>query len=157
MVFDHADILRTLPHRPPFLFIDRVIDLSPGARGTGLKRLTADELLLAGQGMALPTVLHLEIMAQTTAMICAGPAAAEADPPPQTGAAAGLGYLAGADLEVLAARAAQAGDTLEARVEIVKCWGSFIMARGSIFIDDHELSRGRFTIALADAEASRLP
>jgi 3-hydroxymyristoyl/3-hydroxydecanoyl-(acyl carrier protein) dehydratase len=153
---DHADILRTLPHRPPFLFIDRVIDLSPGARGTGLKRVTADELLLAGQGMALPTILHLEIMAQTTAMICAGGAPAEADQPgPQPGQ--GMGYLAGADLEVIEARAAQPGDTLEARVEIIKFWSPFIMARGSIFIDGHELSRGRFTIALADAEASRRP
>jgi hypothetical protein len=60
-----------------------------------------------------------------------------------------MGYLAGADINFIDPKTALAGDTIEARVEIIKLWSPFIMAQGSIFIDDKELSRARFTIALA--------
>jgi 3-hydroxymyristoyl/3-hydroxydecanoyl-(acyl carrier protein) dehydratase len=150
MQLDHTDILRILPHRPPFLFIDRVIDITPGEKGTGIKRLSADELLLSAHTMVLPNILHLEIMAQTAAMICASMAPISQKPGDLSlHASLGMGYLAGADINFIDPKTALAGDTIEARVEIIKLWSPFIMAQGSIFIDDKELSRARFTIALA--------
>ncbi|MBU0682400.1 MAG: hypothetical protein KKD73_13365 [Proteobacteria bacterium] len=150
MQFDHNDILRILPHRPPFLFIDRVIDITPGEKGTGIKQLSADELLLTTHTMVLPNILHVEIMAQTTAMICASMAAMGQKPGGLSlQASLGMGYLAGYDIDFIDATTALAGDTIEARVEIIKLWSPFIMAQGSIFIDDKELSRARFTIAQA--------
>ncbi len=145
MEFNHSDILKTLPHRPPFLFIDRVVDIVAGESGIGIKQLSADELLLAANMMVMPNILHLEIMAQTTAIICAAVAG------DTTKSQAGMGYLAGGDLQFNGSRPAVAGDTLEARVKIIKYWSQYILAQGSLFVGDQELSQGRFTIALAES------
>lgn len=145
MEFDHTAILNTLPHRPPFLFIDKVVNIVPGEYGIGIKRLSADEPLLAANQMAMPNILHLEIMAQTTAIICATMS------PSDQKIGSGMGYLAGGDLDYSGLKTALAGDTIEARVKIIKFWSQYILAQGSIFVDDQELSQGRFTIALADS------
>lgn len=152
MQFDHADILRTLPHRPPFLFIDRVIDIIPGQKGTGMKQVSADEMLLAAHRMVMPNILHLEIMAQTTAIICAAiPTADLQQGTSDNEIGPAMGYLAGGDIAFLGSQPALAGNTIEARVKIIKFWEKYILAQGSIFVNDQELSRGRFTIALADS------
>ncbi len=152
MDFNHADILKALPHRPPFLFIDQVIDISPGQRGTGVKRLCADELLLATNTMMMPNIIHLEIMAQTTAIIFAAMTSSpnEIDAPSSM---PGMGYLAGGDLHFTGRRTAQAGDTLLAKVEIIKQWSQYILAKGALYINNEELSQGRFTIALAGEQS----
>ncbi|MFM8563998.1 MAG: 3-hydroxyacyl-ACP dehydratase FabZ [Acidimicrobiia bacterium] len=60
-----------LPHRPPFLFVDEVVDLVPGQSARGLWRLTGDEWFFAGHfpGRAtLPGVLMCESIAQMGAI-----------------------------------------------------------------------------------------
>lgn len=151
MQFDHAAIQKILPHRPPFLFIDRVVDVVPGKSGTGIKQLSANELLLSANAMAMPNILHLEIMAQTTAIICAALALNPLKKGDEARPLAGMGYLAGGDIGFISSKSARAGETLEAKVTITKHWGQFILAQGSINIDDQELSNGRFTIALAES------
>jgi 3-hydroxyacyl-[acyl-carrier-protein] dehydratase len=60
-----------LPHRPPFLFVDEVIALEPGATATGLWRLTGDEWFFSGHFPGRPTlpgVLMCEAIAQVGAI-----------------------------------------------------------------------------------------
>ena len=60
-----------LPHRPPFLFVDEIIDLVPGLSARGLWRLTGDEWFFPGHfpGRAtLPGVLMCESIAQMGAI-----------------------------------------------------------------------------------------
>ena len=60
-----ADVL---PHRPPFLFVDRVDALEPGVSAVGHYRVTGDEPFLAGHfpdNPVFPGVLQLEALAQT--------------------------------------------------------------------------------------------
>ncbi|MBL9011563.1 MAG: 3-hydroxyacyl-ACP dehydratase FabZ [Alphaproteobacteria bacterium] len=65
---DIRRIMELLPHRPPFLMIDRVIDIVPSVSATGIKNVTFNEPQFAGHfpGMpVMPGVLLIEAMAQT--------------------------------------------------------------------------------------------
>ena len=72
--FDLEQIRAILPHRYPFLLIDRVIKVVAHKRAVGLKAVTIDEPYFRGQPqgrLAMPGVLILEAMAQTAAVAAA--------------------------------------------------------------------------------------
>jgi len=61
------DILRTLPHRYPFLLVDKIIELEEAKRAVGLKNVTVNEPYFQGHFPGqpiMPGVLILEAMAQ---------------------------------------------------------------------------------------------
>jgi 3-hydroxyacyl-[acyl-carrier-protein] dehydratase len=65
-------ILAMIPHRYPFLMIDRVLDVIPGESATGLKNVTANEPFFQGHfpgKPVMPGVLIIEAMAQTAAVV----------------------------------------------------------------------------------------
>lgn len=67
---DFALPIDVLPHRPPFLFVDRIIELQSGVRATGLWKLQGDEWFFPGHFPGRPTlpgVLMCEAIAQVGA------------------------------------------------------------------------------------------
>ena len=69
---DIQAILKQLPHRYPFLLLDRVIDCTPGESLTALKNVTINEPFFPGhfpQRAVMPGVLILEAMAQATGLL----------------------------------------------------------------------------------------
>ena len=68
------DIKRMIPHRYPFLMIDKVIDLTEGVSATGIKNVTCNEPHFPGhfpEQAIMPGVLIVEAMAQTAAVLVA--------------------------------------------------------------------------------------
>lgn len=69
---DIQDILRLLPHRYPFLLIDRVVDIRGEDHGIGIKNLTVNEPQFMGHfpdNPVMPGVLMVEGMAQTASIL----------------------------------------------------------------------------------------
>jgi len=65
-------ILKLLPHRYPFLLIDKVVDVEPGVRGRGIKNVTYNEPVFTGHfpdNPVFPGVLILEALAQASIMV----------------------------------------------------------------------------------------
>lgn len=68
-----AKILKMLPHRYPFIMIDKVIDIRGSESGIGVKNVTANEPQFQGhfpENPVFPGVLMIEGMAQTGGVLC---------------------------------------------------------------------------------------
>lgn len=69
---DVQRIMEMIPHRHPFLMIDRVVDAVANERATGIKNVSPDEYYFRGHFPArpvMPGVLIIEVMAQTAAVL----------------------------------------------------------------------------------------
>ena len=71
MVLDINDIQKILPHRPPMLLVDRIIELEPFKSATGIKNVTMNEPFFVGhfpEEPVMPGVLIVEALAQAGAV-----------------------------------------------------------------------------------------
>ena len=112
-----ADIMRIIPHRYPFLLVDRIVELEPGKRAVGLKAVTANEPQFTGhfpERPIMPGVLMVEALAQT-----AGVAVMTLDE-----YRGKLGLFAGID-DCRFRRMVLPGDTLRLEVTVEKLRGMF--------------------------------
>ena len=71
-IYDIDEIIKMLPHRYPFLLVDRLEVEEAGIKGVGLKNLTMNELFFQGHfpnNPIMPGVLQIEAMAQTAGCV----------------------------------------------------------------------------------------
>ena len=71
-VLNINEIMKILPHRYPFLFVDRVIEIEPGKKGIGIKNVTVNDGFFQGhfpQKPVMPGVIMIEAMAQTAGVV----------------------------------------------------------------------------------------
>jgi 3-hydroxyacyl-[acyl-carrier-protein] dehydratase len=122
-----ADIMRIIPHRYPFLLIDRVVELEPGKRVVAIKNVTANEPQFTGHFPGrpiMPGVLMVEALAQAGAV-------AVLSLPEYRGK---LALFAGID-ECRFKRVVMPGDTLTLTVELEKLRGVFGRAHAVAAVD----------------------
>ncbi|CEM37968.1 unnamed protein product [Vitrella brassicaformis CCMP3155] len=73
VVMDIEAIRKVLPHRYPFLLVDKVIEFEPGKRAVGVKTISANEPQFTGhfpERAIMPGVLQIEAMAQLGGLVC---------------------------------------------------------------------------------------
>ncbi len=71
MMLNSMQIQEIIPHRHPFLLVDRIIELEPGFRAVGIKNVTVNDYFFNGhfpQEHVMPGVLIIEALAQTGAV-----------------------------------------------------------------------------------------
>ena len=82
-VADIHEILRLLPHRYPFVMVDRIVDMRGDDHAVGIKNVTINEPQFLGhfpENPIMPGVLLIEGMAQTAAVLALRLVTADADP-----------------------------------------------------------------------------
>jgi 3-hydroxyacyl-[acyl-carrier-protein] dehydratase len=143
------EILRVLPHRYPFLLVDRILELEPGRRAVGLKNVSLNEEFFQGHfpgHPVMPGVLLVEAMAQVGGIILLA----------MSGNEGKLAYFAGMD-KVRFRRPVFPGDTLISEVEVLKHRGSFGWVRGVARVDGQVVVEGELSYSLVSVETQAAP
>lgn len=136
------DIKAILPHRYPFLLVDRVIALEEDRRIVGIKNVSANErYFIAGPGGTpiLPASILTEAMAQVGAVLILA----------KPGNAARLIYFMGID-RVRYRRPVTAGDVVELEGLVVRLRSRIGSLRGVARVDGRVVCEGQMTFALTD-------
>jgi len=136
------EIMSILPHRYPFLLVDRIIELVPGKRAVGIKNVSINEPHFKGHfpgRPVMPGVLMIEAMAQVgaCALLCDDKYKNR------------IAYLAGVD-RIRFRHQVFPGDTLEITTELVNIRGNMGKGSGSVTVNNETVCGGEFLFALAE-------
>lgn len=141
-VIEAEEIQRILPHRYPFLLVDRVIEIEPPTRAVGIKNVTINEPFFQGHFPTypvMPGVLIVEAMAQV-----GGVAVLASDEYKDK-----LALFAGID-NVRFKRQVRPGDTLRIEVEVQKIRRGLGLGAGTATVDGELACKGDIMFALVD-------
>lgn len=147
-VLEASDIMRIIPHRYPFLLVDRIIVLEPGKRAVGIKNVTIGEPFFQGHFPdypVMPGVLIVEAMAQVGAVAMLRLEEYRGR----------IAFFAGID-NVRFKRQVKPGDTLRLEVEIGQIRRNVGTGSGTATVNGELACRGEFMFAVP-AESSPKP
>jgi 3-hydroxyacyl-[acyl-carrier-protein] dehydratase len=146
-LLDVEAIQRLIPHRPPFLLVDRVVTLEPGRRIVAWKSVTMNEPFFQGHfpgAPVMPGVLVIEALAQAAAVL-------SVKSMPEEEARRKLTYLMAID-GARFRRPVVPGDRLELSVEILKQKGPVWKERGVASVDGQMVAECELMAMLVDRE-----
>ena len=139
-IITREEICAIIPHRPPFLMVDELLELIPGKSAIGRKYIYAEEYYFQGHfpgNPVMPGVLMVEGLAQTgsTILLCM---------PEYKGK---VPMFAGMD-DVRFRKIVRPGDVITYEARITKQKGAFGKMQGTVKVGDQIVVSGEFTFAL---------
>ncbi|WP_409227831.1 3-hydroxyacyl-ACP dehydratase FabZ [Gudongella sp. SC589] len=138
--YDINHIMELIPHRQPFLFVDRIDVTEEGKTGTGYKMVTINEPFFQGHfpgNPVMPGVIIIETMAQVGAIILLARDDFKGKTP----------YFAGIN-KFRFKRKVKPGDVLKMDVEITKLRVSIGIGQGVAYVNGEVAAEGEFLFAI---------
>jgi 3-hydroxyacyl-[acyl-carrier-protein] dehydratase len=137
------DIMKNLPHRYPFLLVDRIVELEPGVRATGIKNVTINEPFFQGHfpdQPIMPGVLIIEAMAQVAGVMAF-----------RSGVEGKSVYFMSID-NAKFRRPVVPGDQIIMEIKVLKQRGNVWKFSGVATVDEKPVSEAEFTAMVTDKE-----
>ncbi|MBU5293918.1 3-hydroxyacyl-ACP dehydratase FabZ [Anaerosalibacter bizertensis] len=134
------DIKEILPHRYPFLLVDKINIVSPGEKVIGYKNVTINEPFFQGhfpQEPVMPGVLIIEAMAQTGAVLVLSEEKFKGKTP----------YFVGLN-KVKFRKKVIPGDTLKMEVETVRMRSSMGVGKAKAYVENKLVAEGELMFAI---------
>ena len=145
-MLDIQQIQAIIPHRYPFLLVDRILEIEEGKRAVGIKNVSANEAFFAGhfpEYPVMPGVLIVEALAQVGAVVLL-----------QSEENRGrLAFFAGID-NCRFKKQVQPGDQLRLEVEILRARGSIGKGKGVATVNGELVCETELMFALGDKPAN---
>ncbi|MDX2474232.1 MAG: bifunctional UDP-3-O-[3-hydroxymyristoyl] N-acetylglucosamine deacetylase/3-hydroxyacyl-ACP dehydratase [Candidatus Krumholzibacteria bacterium] len=142
--WDVSSIMKIMPHRYPFLLVDRITNIEPGKRVTGLKNVTINEPFFAGHfpnHPIMPAVLIIEAMAQVGGVLILS----NVDDPRGK-----LVYFSGID-KARFRQPVTPGDQLRFELEMIKLRGPICKMRGTARVDGKIVAEAELMSTVVDS------
>jgi len=149
---DVREIMGILPHRYPFLFVDKILEIIPGKRAVGIKNVTINEEFFQGHfpgHPVMPGVLIVEFMAQVAGVL----AFITAEHPEISGITLdrSVVYFLSMD-RVKFRRPVLPGDQLRGEVNLTRLRGTLASFEGKVYVEDNLVAEAQMKAMLVDRE-----
>lgn len=142
----NVEIRKIIPHRYPFLLVDKIIELEPGKSAVGIKNVTANEPFFQGhfpEYPIMPGVLIVEALAQTAGIAANADAAnAEGNETEKK-----LGVFASIN-DMKFKKQVMPGDTLRLEAEVITAKMGVVKAKVRASVDGKTAAEGTISFAM---------
>lgn len=138
------DIQNLLPHRYPFLMVDRIIEIDPGKRAVGIKNVSINEEFFQGHfpgNPIMPGVLIVEALAQVAGILAF-----------QSGTSEGKSVYFMSIEKAKFRRPVVPGDQLRLEVSVLQYRGNVWKFAGNALVGDKIAAEAEFTAMVTDRE-----
>jgi 3-hydroxyacyl-[acyl-carrier-protein] dehydratase len=143
-MMDIKEIQKFLPHRYPFLLVDRILEINPGTKATGIKNISINEEFFRGHFPGqpiMPGVLIIEALAQVAGVLAF-----------HSGATPGKSVFFMSIEKAKFRRPVVPGDQLKLEATILQHRGNVWKFIGNALVEEKIVAEAEFTAMVTDKE-----
>jgi len=144
---ESQEIQSILPHRYPFLLVDRILEIEPGRKGTGIKNLTGSEWFFRGH-LSYPPALLLESLAQVGGIVLGSRARQEGSRSRFIGLFAGVSDFQFQRCPIL-------GEQITLKVEVAQSLASLYRFAAEAYVGEEKIAGGQILLTFVQNPEGR--